>query len=103
MFGLRRIKTATIFPRFDTSTRLSTLMLVVIIAIIIDSEIGYVADFIPERLSSSSGVFTFVVITVIFAITQYHILGYVRISNKEIRQNVIYAYCIKECLLLNTY
>ena len=61
-------------------------MLVVIIAITIDSQIGYVADFIPERLSSNSGVFTFIVITVMFAITQYHILAYIRKSNKEIHK-----------------
>jgi hypothetical protein len=31
-------------------------MLVVIVTLMIDSEIGYIADFIPEQLSSRVGV-----------------------------------------------
>ena len=63
-------------------------MLVAIVVITIDSQIGYVADFIPEQLSSNVGVFTFVVIAVIFVITQYLILDYVKKSNKEARKRV---------------
>ena len=57
-------------------------MVVAIITILLDSQIGYVADFIPEQLSSSGGVTAFVVIAVIFAITQYFILAYVKQSDK---------------------
>ena len=64
------------------------LMLVTIIVITIDSEIGYVADFIPEQISSRGGVFAFIVIAAIFAITQYFILDYVKQSNKETRERV---------------
>src|SRR5512145_2893659 len=81
-------KTAAILSRFYTSNRLFILMLVVIIAVTIDSEIGYVADFIPDRLSSRGGVLIFIVIAAIFAITQYLILGYVKQSNKEIRRSM---------------
>jgi hypothetical protein len=64
------------------------LMLVVVIAITADSQIGYIADFIPEQLSSSSGVFVFILIAVIFVVTQYFILDYVKQLNKETRQRV---------------
>ena len=46
-------------------------MVVVIITILIDSEIGYIADFIPEQLSSSTGLAAFIGIAIVFAVTQY--------------------------------
>ena len=58
-------------------------MVVVIITILIDSEIGYIADFIPEQLSSSTGLAGFVGIAIVFAVTQYFILSYIKQSNKE--------------------
>ena len=60
-------------------------MIVVITAITIDSQIGYIADFIPEQVSSDAGVATFILMAVIFAVTQYFILGYVKQTNKENR------------------
>ncbi|MGH9978242.1 MAG: hypothetical protein ACRD8Z_20790, partial [Nitrososphaeraceae archaeon] len=63
-------------------------MVVVIVAISMDSQIGYIADFIPERLSSNVGVFTFIVIAVVFAITQYLILAFIKKSNKETAQRI---------------
>ena len=58
-------------------------MVVVIITILIDSEIGYIADFIPEQLSSSMGLAAFIGIAIVFAVTQYFILSYTKQSNKE--------------------
>ena len=58
-------------------------MVVVITAITIDSQIGYIADFIPEQISSNVGVATFILMAIIFAVTQYLILGYVKETNKE--------------------
>lgn len=66
---MQRTKTVSMFSRFNPDKRLFALMLVAIVVIPIDSQIGYVADFIPEQLSSNVGVFTFVVIAVIFVIT----------------------------------
>ena len=63
-------------------------MLVITVTITIDSEIGYVADFIPEQISSNTGVFVFILIAVIFMVTQYLILDYVKHLNKETRQRV---------------
>lgn len=85
---MRRKNTAPLFLRLDGSKRLFMLMLVTIIVITIDSEIGYVADFIPEQISSRGGVFAFIVIAAIFAITQHFILDYVKQSNKETRERV---------------
>lgn len=82
------MKTAAMFSRLDPNKRFFALMVVVIFAITVDSQIGYVADFIPERLSSNVGVFTFIVIAVVFAITQYLILAHIKKSNKETTQRV---------------
>jgi len=82
------MKTAAMFSRLDPNKRFFALMVVVIVAITVDSQIGYVADFIPERLSSNVGVFTFIVIAVVFAITQYLILAHIKKSNKETTQRV---------------
>lgn len=68
--------------------RLFVLMLVITVTITIDSEIGYVADFIPEQISSNTGVFVFILIAVIFMVTQYLILDYVKHLNKETRRRV---------------
>ena len=62
---------------------------VVIVTLLIDSQIGYIADFIPEQLSSSFGIAGFIVIAVIFAITQYFILVYIKQSKKETRARAL--------------
>ena len=74
--------------RFD-SKKLLIVMGFVIIAILIDSEIGVIADFIPEQISSSAGLATFIGIAIIFAVTQYFILSYVKQSNKETRAKAL--------------
>jgi hypothetical protein len=70
--------------RFD-SENLLILMGFVIITILVDSEIGVIADFIPEQISSSVGLATFIGIAIIFAATQHFILSYIKQSNKEAR------------------
>jgi hypothetical protein len=78
----------SLVSRFD-SKKLLILMGVVIITILIDSEIGLVADFIPKLVSSSSGVAGFISIAIIFAITQYFMLAYMKQGNKETRTRVL--------------
>ena len=85
---MERIKAATIFSRSDPDRRLFVLMIVVIAAITVESQIGYVADFIPEQLSSNAGIFAFISIAVICMITQHFILQHVKQSNKQTRQRV---------------
>ena len=62
---------------------------VVIVTLLVDSQIGYIADFIPEQLSSSTGIAGFIVIAVIFAIMQYFILVYINQSKKETRARAL--------------
>ena len=58
-------------------------MIVVVITTAIDSEIGFIADFIPSQLSSNWGFAVFISIAIVFAITQYFLLAYVRQINKD--------------------
>jgi hypothetical protein len=88
VYELHRINTMTIFSKFGPDERLFMLMLVVTVTITIDSQIGYIADFIPEQLSSNIGIFVFILIAAIFVVTQYYILDYVKQLNKETRQRV---------------
>ena len=68
---MRQIKPATLYLRFDSDKKLFMLMLVVIVIITVDSQIGYIADFIPETISSQGGISIFIGIAVIFVVTQY--------------------------------
>jgi hypothetical protein len=78
----KQISGSFIIGGYD-SKRLLILMGVVIITIIVDSEIGLVADFISEQISSNVGLAIFVGIAIIFAVTQYFILVYIKQTNKE--------------------
>ena len=80
---------ALLVSRFE-SRKLLILMVVVITTITIDSQIGYIADFIPEQVSSDAGVAAFILMAVIFAVTQYFILGYVKQTNKENRARALH-------------
>ena len=46
-------------------------MVVVIVTIMIDSEIGIVSDFISDRLSSNMGIVAFIGIATIFTVTLF--------------------------------
>ncbi len=65
------------------------LMGVAVVTLLVDSQIGYIADFIPEQLSSSTGIAGFIVIAAIFVITQYIILVYIKQSKKETRARAL--------------
>ena len=65
-------------------------MVVVTFTIIVDSEIGVVADFIPTQLSSSTGVALFIGIVIIFAIGQYFILVYIKQIDENTRARVLH-------------
>ena len=79
----------SLVSRFD-NRKLLILMLVVITTIMVDSEVGLVADFIPAQISSSVGIAVFIAIAIIFAITQSFILAYVKQSNKETEARALY-------------
>ena len=64
----------SLVSRFD-SKKLLILMVVVIVTIMIDSEIGIV---ISDRLSSNMGIVAFIGIATIFTVTQHFILAYIK-------------------------
>ena len=63
--------------------KLLFIMSIVVVTLTVDSQIGIIADFIPEQLASNVGIFLFIGVWTIFAVTQYYILSYVKKSNKE--------------------
>jgi hypothetical protein len=70
--------------------RLLVMMSIVVVTLTVDSQIGYIADFIPMQLASSVGIAAFIGIWTIFAVTQYYVLAYVKKINKESRTKVRY-------------
>ena len=68
--------------------KLLFIMSIVVVTLTVDSQIGIIADFIPEQLASNVGIFLFIGVWTIFAVTQYDILSYVKKSNKENRARV---------------
>ena len=80
---------SSLVSRFEDK-KLLILMVVVTITIMVDSQIGYIADFIPEQISSNVGIAAFTALAIIFAITQYFILAYVKQSNKENRARALH-------------
>jgi hypothetical protein len=77
------------FSSFD-GKKLLVMMSIIVVTLTVDSQIGYIADFIPMQLSSSVGIATFIGIWTIFAVTQYYVLAYVKKINKESRTKVRY-------------
>ena len=88
---------------FASDKKLFTIMLIVIVVIIVDSQIGVVADFIPEQISSQSGVFVFIVIAVIFGVTQYLILNYVKQLNKETKDRISHLQLLQTGVSIGQY
>ena len=100
---MRQIKPATLLSGFGSSKKLLVLMLVVIVTITVDSQIGYIADFIPEQLSSSGGIALFIIIPAIFVITQYLILAYVMQLNKEIKDRASHLLLLQAGVTIGQY
>jgi hypothetical protein len=72
--------------------KLLILMSIVVVTFMVDSEIGYIADFIPERLVTNEGIALFIGIAVIFAIGGILILQYVKTKTKESRARALYLH-----------
>jgi hypothetical protein len=72
------------FLRLD-GTKLPILVSVIVAVFVIDSQIGYIADFIPDRIATSEGIVLFIGIDVVFAIGGYLILFHIRERNKTSR------------------
>jgi len=78
-------------------------MLVVIVTITVESQIGYIADFIPEQLSSSTGVAIFIVIAAVFMVTQFLILGYVKNLTKETKDRISHLKLLQTGVSIGQY
>lgn len=87
------------FSSFDAK-KLLVIMSIVIVTLTVDSQIGYIADFIPEQLASSVGIAAFIGIWMIFTVTQYYILAYVKKINKESKARVRYLNLIHKIVTI---
>jgi hypothetical protein len=72
--------------------KLLLLMSILVITFLIDSQIGYIADFIPERLVTNEGIALFIGIAVVFAIGGILTLEYVKTKTKESRARVLHLH-----------
>jgi hypothetical protein len=72
--------------------KLLLLMSILVITFLIDSQIGYIADFIPERLVTIEGIALFIGIAVVFAIGGILTLEYVKTKTKESRARVLHLH-----------
>ncbi len=77
-----KVESNLIKSRFSDK-KLLILMSVVIITLLVDSQIGYIADFISERLATNEGIALFIGIAVVFAAGGILILQYVKTKTKE--------------------
>jgi hypothetical protein len=78
-----RLKT-TLFPSINN--RQATLVVIITVAFLItDTMIGTVSDFLVPQTTSVWGISLFVVISVVFAFSQYLLLRFVWLKTKDIR------------------
>ena len=70
-------------PSIIGDKKLLILVSILVVTFMVDSQIGYIADFIPERLVTNEGIALFIGIAVVFAIGGILILQYVKTKIKE--------------------
>ena len=63
--------------------KLLVIMAVLAVILTVESQIGTIADFIPEQLASSQGIAAFIGIWAIATVTQYYLLNFVKHNNTE--------------------
>src|ERR687894_1584861 len=84
-----KVESNLIKPRFSDK-KLLLLMSILVITFLIDSQIGYIADFIPERLVTNEGIALFIGIAVVFAAGGILILQYVKTKTNESRARALH-------------
>ena len=72
--------------------KLLLLMSILVVTFLVDSQIGYIADFIPERLATNEGIALFIGIAVVFAIGGILTLEYVKTKTKEGRARLLHLH-----------
>jgi hypothetical protein len=72
--------------------KLLVLVAVLVVTFMIDSQIGIIADFIPQRLATNEGIALFIGIAVVFAVGGILILGYVKTKTSESRARALHLH-----------
>ena len=72
--------------------KLLLLMSILVVTFVVDSQIGYIADFIPERLATNEGIALFIGLAVVFAIGGILTLEYVKTKTKEGRARALHLH-----------
>ena len=78
-------------------------MTVLAVTLIIESQIGYIADFIPEQLSSSQGIAGFIGVWIVFTVTQYYILVFVKFNNRGSTSRVSFVCNVHNAVTVTQY
>jgi hypothetical protein len=73
--------------------KLLVVMIIVAVVLTVESQIGTVADFIPEQLASFQGIASFIGMWAVCTVMQYYILAFVKINNNQssFRTNVVHT------------
>jgi hypothetical protein len=79
-------------PSIIGGKKLLILMSILVVTFMVDSQIGYIADFIPERLATNEGIALFIGIAVVFAIGGILTLEYVKTKTKEGRARALHLH-----------
>ena len=66
----------------SNNNKLFLVIIATIICVLIDSQLGIIADFIPEYLSSSGGIALFLGLIIVFILASYLMLKYIKNINK---------------------
>jgi hypothetical protein len=79
-------------PSIIGDKKLLILVSILVVTFMVDSQIGYIADFIPERLATNEGIALFIGIAVVFAIGGILTLEYVKTKTKEGRARALHLH-----------
>lgn len=79
-------------PSIIGDKKLLILVSILVVTFMVDSQIGYIADFIPERLVTNEGIALFIGIAVVFAIGGILTLEYVKTKTKEGRARALHLH-----------
>lgn len=88
--------------RFE-GRKLLVIITILAVTLTVESQIGYIADFIPEQLSSSQGIAGFIGIWAIFTITQYYILAFIKFNNRASTSRARFVYYVHNAVTVIQY
>jgi hypothetical protein len=77
-------------------------MTILAVTLTVESQLGYISDFIPQQLASGQGIAGFIGVWAIFTITQYYILALLNIIIKS-RPRTRFIYYIHRVVTVAQY